>query len=181
MKKKKLLSVKELVQLTAERRALAALYGTDFDKGATSFVKFWHHFAVHSSPENFADGLKRDGSGQLCDMFMSMLEPRITKAIKLGDGTFLRKLADAIERHAQPLDIVRHTIGIMALCQKEGRDVEGGWHHTAEVWRVEIERQTGKPIGITQFRRWAAEMGLKYLPDKRGRKPLPKLKLKKAN
>ena len=145
MKKKKVLSVKELIQVPDQYKMLAAHYGTDFDLDAFGFAQFWAHATKYSSPDYFASGLERKGAGQLCEFFMARLEPKITQAVKTGDGTFLRKLADTIERHTKPIDPARALIAGMAACQKQGHDVEGGWDRTAAEWCNEISRQLRIP------------------------------------
>ena len=170
MKKKKLLLVKALAQLPPEARTLAAHYGVEHDRDATAFVMIWSVFATCTDPKKFAEEV-RSNKGGLMQLFSSHLEPKITDAVRRRDGTFLRHLADAIERHDKPLDAARYRIGLMALCQQAGREVEGGWDLTANEWCAMISKQIGKPIDIVLFRRWAKEMGLKFLPDKKGRKP----------
>jgi hypothetical protein len=177
--RKKLLSVKELLQLPAEFQPFAALYGTDLDPRDAGFVYFWGIAVDMGQPAKHAAAMSE--GGQLREYFVTKLEPRITDAFKTGDATFLRKLADAIESRKRPFDLVRHVIALMALCQKENRDVEGGWNRTASEWCAEIGKQCGRELDLVVFRRMAKEMGLKLAPDKRGRKPTQKLKLKKAN
>lgn len=172
--KKKLLSVKELLQLPLDEHSLAAHYGTDYDHDAISFVHFWSAITdfenYTQTKEEFADAFATNRGG-LRDWFISKLEPKITEAIKANDGTFLRKLADAIERHAHPLNRIRSIIASMAACQKVGNEVEGGWDRTAADWCSMIERMTGRGIDIALFRRWANQHGLEYKRDKVGRKP----------
>lgn len=177
MKKKKLLSVKELVHLPQEERAVVACYGMGYDWDAVAFSMLWAEALESRSDSEWAEGLRRDGCGSLCDTFVEILEPRITEAVKTGDGTFLRKLADAIERRRTPLDRVRFNIGMMAAGAYGTKWLTA----TPEAQRIEISHEVGYDVPIVQFRRWAADMGLSHADAKRGRKPACKLKSKKAN
>jgi len=179
MKKKKLLSVKALPELPLDRRAVAAKYGDRYDEDAFKFAFWWSRLGIGGGPGSVEHPSREESlkpGGALAKMFVMLLEPRISQAVRTGDGTFLRELADAIECEKEPIDIVRHHIGLMALCQRDRRELEDGWDHTDAEWCAEIQRQTGKSFDIALFRRWADQMGLRRLPDKRGRKPARKLK-----
>ncbi len=170
MKEKKL-SVKELVQLTPQERLFAATFGTDFDEQACRFAWLWGGEIESRSKAGIAEALKPEGR-ELRDLFISKLEPKVTEAIIKGDGTWLRKLADAVERQKNPLDRVRHYIALEVVLlegQEKFMPIDN-LLHTASWWCEQIGEALGKKVDPILFRRWAKELGLRLKPDKVGPK-----------
>lgn len=180
MKKKKLLLVKNLATVAdIAHRAHAAAWGIGADSDAVMFVSYWKDALAASPPERFALSVKSEDS-TLRMMFVELLEPKITQSVRTGDGTFLRQLAEAIERSGKPLDRVRSTIGYFAWLRKIGF-FKQNYPKTASECYALVVRDLDQPLDFTLFRRYAKEMGLEFEPDRKGRKPSSKLKLKKAN
>lgn len=184
--KKKLLSIKELLELPVELRMQAAEAGADFDPDIQQVLSCWKGVTRVFSDEVLAGRFEMVADHSVPYLFVTTFWKPITESVRKGDGTWLRKFADAIERRQHPLDTVRNHLGRLACDQRgTGEFVRYGcppaWQGTAWECRAEIKRRTGKTVDVVLIRRWAKEMGLALKADRKGRKPTPKLKPKKAN
>ncbi len=186
--KKKLLLIKELLELPVELRMQAAEAGVDFDPEIQQALNSWAGMMHLCSDQSLADRFEKVPNHSVPYLFGTTFWRPITESIRKGDGTWLRKFADAIERRQHPLDTVRNHLGMLAHDQRatdklfvRGPGCPPAWQGTAWECCDEIKRRTGKTVDIVLIRRLAKEMGLALKADRKGRKPTPKLKPKKAN
>ena len=166
-----------------------ALRGNKFEDDVWDFFLAWQHLfwmrphkgQYHSANMKY-DGFTKAAVDKRLDELTKETASLVAGAIQSRDVSFLRELADLVEKQDEQHDRIRDwLLAVHFRFDKPPRQVH--FYTTAELVKLAVTRSIVKQIDARRMNELCDELGIKRKPDKRGRhkaKTVKKSKVKKS-